>query len=435
MFPLVLLSVLALPPAPGRIVQPLTQQTGFYTEPSISVNPRDPNQVVAAFQDNAHIAFSHDGGKHWQLASGIEPPNYRVSGDVSVAFDSQGQATLCYMAFDKTGTFNYWGHNSSRNGLFIRRSTDGGATWDATHIPVIEHPTEPAVPWEDKPYVVADPFHSSNLYVGWTRWTLKHSQILLSRSRDKGATWSAPIELDSHPGLPRDDNGALEGFEGTIGPDGTLYAVWADGAHIVLTTSKDGQKFSKPRDIVPTAPIMFAIQGVARANGFPQISLDPRASKHGKLYLTWSDYRNGDLDVFSSSSSDEGKTWSDAVRVNNDEMNDGADQYFQWMAVDPVDSSINVLFYDRRNDPQNRKQTVVLARSTDGGKTFANYEWSERTFDPNDQFIGDYSGIAAYGGRVYGVWTERIAESKEVSGKRRRPDDMVIEAGVADFTK
>ena len=422
------------------MVQALTAEAGFYTEPSISVNPRNPEQVVAAFQDNAHIAFSHDAGRHWQLASGIEPPNYHVSGDVSVAFDSQGQATLCYMAFDKTGTFNYWGHDCSRNGLFIRRSRDGGATWEANHVPVIEHPTEPAVPWEDKPYIVADALNSKragNLYVGWTRWTLKYSQILLSRSADKGATWLAPVELDHEPGLPRDDNGALEGFAGTIAPDGTLYAVWSDGSHIVLTTSKNGRTFAKARNIISTAPIMFAIQGVSRANGFPQIAMDPHSGKHGKLYVTWSDYRNGDLDVFCTSSTDEGKTWTEAVRVNDDPVNDGADQYFQWMAVDPVDGSVNLLFYDRRDDAQNRKQTVTLSRSSDGGRSFANYAWSDRAFDPNDQFIGDYSGIAAYGGRVYGVWTERLDKPKPAaqapSGKHHRPEDMIIEAGVADF--
>ena len=40
---------------------------------------------------------------------------------------------------------------------------------------------------------------------------------------------------------------------------------------------------------------MFAIDTLDRANGFPQIAIDP---KSGRIYVTWSDYRNGDLDVF-----------------------------------------------------------------------------------------------------------------------------------------
>jgi hypothetical protein len=427
-----------LPPAPGKIVNSLTPAPGYFTEPGIAVNPRNPQQVVAVFQDNAHASYSTNGGRDWRLASGVEPPNYRVSGDVSVTYDIQGHAIICYMAFDKLGTFNYWGHNSSRNGLFIRRSLDGGKTWESDHIPVIEHPTEPGVPWEDKPYIVADNSkgpHAGNLYVGWTRWTLKDSEILLSRSTDGGKTWSKPLELDDHPGLPRDDNGALEGFAATVAPDSTVYAVWSSGEGIVLTTSRDGGRtFSRPRVIIHTAPIMFAVQTLERANGFPQIALDP---KSGRLYVTWSDYRNGDLDIFCSASSDNGKTWRDPVRVNSDPVHNGADQFFQWSTVDPTDGSVNVVFYDRRGDPQNRQQTVVLARSSDGGRNFANYAWTDNPFEAGGVFFGDYTGIAAFGGRVYGVWTEKPPNqeaAQDSPGAPRRRQGTVVKVGVADFS-
>jgi len=146
----------SLPKAPKTEVITVTPKPGFFTEPSIGVNPSNPLQVVAAFQDNAHVAYSGDGGRHWQLATGIEPPNYRVSGDVSVTFDNEGRAYICYIAFDKLGTFNYWGHNSSRNGIYVRRSLDGGATWEAHDITATEQPDQATVPWEDKPYIVAD---------------------------------------------------------------------------------------------------------------------------------------------------------------------------------------------------------------------------------------------------------------------------------------
>jgi len=50
------------------------------------------------------------------------------------------------------------------------------------------------------------------------------------------------------------------------------------------------------------------------------------------------------------------------MRVNDDPVHSGADQFLQWMAVDPIDGSINVQFYDRRDDPANRKTRVTLAR-------------------------------------------------------------------------
>jgi hypothetical protein len=395
--------------APGAQIFPLTPEAGTFTEPGIAVNPNNPRQLVAAYQDNVHIAYSTDAGAHWENAEGAAPPNYKVSGDVSVTYDNKGRAYVCYIAFDKLGSFNYWARGATRNGIFVRRSLDGGKTWEKEHSAVAEQPTQPGIPFEDKPVIVADnnagSRYAGNLYVGWTRWRIADSQMVFSRSTDGGKTWSSAMEIDAHPGLPRDDNDGAEGFDAAVGPDGSVYAVWSQGDDIWLAVSHDGgEKFSRARAVLHTAPIMYAIATLERANGFPQIGIDP---KSGRLYIAWTDYRNGDLDVFVATSGDHGKKWSEPVRVNNDGIHDGAEQFFQWMAVDPVDGSANVVFYDRRGDPQELKQTVTLARSTDGGKTFANYAWTTEPFIVRpDVFFGDYSGLAAYGGRVYGIWTE-----------------------------
>ena len=416
----------------------LNSRPGYFTEPSIAVNPRSPQQIVTAFQDNAHIAYSQDEGRHWQLAAGVAPEDYRVSGDVSVAYDNEGHAFICYIAFDQLGTHNYWAHGATRNGIYVRRSLDGGATWDPHDVAVAEQPSKPGISFEDKPYIVADGSqgrYAGNLYVGWTRWTLTNSEIMFSRSTNDGATWSAPLEIDSHPGLPRDDNGANEGFAGVTGPSGTLYVVWSDGNHIVFNVSRDGGRtFQHARNIINTAPIMFHVQGVARANGFPEIGIDPRSRR---LDLAWSDYRNGEVDVFSSTSADGGRSWSPAVKVNSDPVHDGEDHFFQWLAVDPATGDSYIAFYDRRNDPQNQKQIVVLARSTDGGRSFANYAWTNKPFDADGIFIGDYTGLAAFKGRVYGAWAEKPRASSGASGKiltsRHQQPGTVIRVGIADF--
>lgn len=453
------LALLAIAFAPGLVAQelakaphaevfPLTPTVGPFTEPAIVVNPVNPQQVVGVFQDNVHASFSQDAGHSWHPAEGVDPKNYRVSGDVSAAFDNQGHAFVCYIAFDKLGTFNYWAHGATRNGIFVRRSLDGGKTWEAEHIPVAEQPSTPGIPFEDKPYIVADNSRSryaGNLYIGWTRWRLTDSRMVISRSTDDGKTWLAPIEIDAHPGLPRDDNGAAEGFDGVVGPDGKLYVIWSQDNEIMLTTSRDGGKsFSHARPIFKTAPIMFAVQTLERANGFPQIAIDPKGNR---LYITWSDYRNGDLDVFLAASDDGGKHWSEPVRVNNDALHNGAEQFFQWLAVDPTDGSVNVIFYDRRGDPQNRKQIVVLARSADRGRSFSNYAWSDEPFEASGVFFGDYSGIAAYGGRVYGIWTEKPVPAPEPKKKteeekdakdskedKPQPRGTIVKIGTADFS-
>ncbi len=430
-----------LPPAPGRLVT-LTPAAGFHNEPSIAVDPNNASRIIAAYQVPATVAFSRDGGSSWKVATGTAPTDYRVSGDVSVTYDEHGAAILCYIAFDKLGTENYWARGATRNGIFVRRSGDGGATWDAQAHTVIAQPTKPGIPFEDKPYVVADNTNSKyagNLYVGWTEFRIDESVILFSRSRDGGLTWSAPIEISTHHGLPRDDNGAVEGFTGAVAADGTLHVVWADGDSIVLASSHDGGKtFSKSRAILQTAPLYFAVAGLDRANGFPEIAIDPRHGRKGLLYVTWSDYRDGDIGVFCAISDNGGKSWSSAVRVNSNPVHDGTDQFFQWLAVDPATGAANVIFYDRRLDPDNRKTTLTLGRSIDGGHTFTNYAWTQGAFvTRREEFLGDYIGIAAQNNKVYGVWAE-IAPPSALKDKSEPPPTLfrphtVVRVGVADF--
>src|ERR1700726_2870894 len=84
----VLLQGQDLPKAPHAEVFPLTSTAGPFTEPAIAVNPGSPQQVVGVFQDNVHAAYSQDAGHTWELAKGVDPKNYRISGDVSAAFDN-----------------------------------------------------------------------------------------------------------------------------------------------------------------------------------------------------------------------------------------------------------------------------------------------------------------------------------------------------------
>jgi hypothetical protein len=421
------------PPAPKAHIVDITPNAGYFNEPAIAVDPKNPQQLVTAWQVNASAAYSRDGGATWKVAQGTAPNNYRVSGDVSLAYDASGHAILCYIAFDKLGSTNYWAQGATRNGVFIRRSPDGGQTWEPDAVTVISHESTPGIPFEDKPWVVADTSgpHAGNLYIGWTQFTLAASDLLFSRSTDDGKTWSQPIKLNSVSGLPRDDNGALEGFHGVVGSDGTLYAIWDDRDGIMMAVSHDGGlTFSKDRRIIPAGPGYFGITGVARSNGFPQIGMDMRGGRHGgNLYVAWSDYSNGDVDVFIASSRDYGKTWSAPVRVNSDPIHNGRDQFFQWMAVDPQSGAVNLIFYDRRTD--NTQTTVTLARSTDGGKTFQNYTWDSDAFAAEGDFLGDYLAITAFGNKVYGAWAHQTSEeAKSERGKKTR---TVLRVGSADF--
>jgi hypothetical protein len=428
----------SFPSAPGLRVVNVTPQPGAFNGPSIAINPANPRQMAVAFGSHVTVDYSTDAGEHWAMAQGTAPTNYRATGDISITYDRQGHAILCFIAFDGAGPWRYWGHNPKRNSIQIRRSLDGGKTWEPRTIPVIEHAESPGIPFEDKPYIVADnqaksPY-AGNLYVGWTEDRNADSLILFSRSTDGGLTWSAPLRISDRPGTPRDDEGTVQGFSGVVTPDGALHAIWSGRGNIVYTVSRDGGKtFSHNTSVAEAGPSNYMVFDANHATGYPQIDMAP--DKNGgpaRLYVAWNDYRNGDVDIFCAASKDAGRTWGPAVRVNSDPLHNGADQLFQWLAVDRASGAVNVMFYDRRRDAANRKVDVALAHSTDGARTFRNYLLSDNSYDPNDNEIGEYTALAAVSGHVYGSWME-IVPKPGLAAKGGENADSVIRIGSADF--
>lgn len=435
----------SLPRAPGAYVVDVAPPAARGNEPSIAIDPHDPARIVGVYQGPAAAVWSVDSGRTFTTAEGTAPTDWRTAGDVSVTFDTRGHAYLSYLVFDRLGTRSYWRHGAGRNGIYVRRSLDGGKTWEQDAIPVYAwyRGDEPGMQYEDMPRIFADnqprSRYAGNLYEGWIEWRLDRSIMLFSRSTDAGKSWSKPIVVSTQPGFPRDDNGDVVGFIGTVGPDGTIYAIWNWKSTITMAISRDGGRtFTPSRPIVDVGPPYFggtgAVPGVGRVFGFPQVGIDPRS---GRLYVSWSDYRNGDIDVFVAASRDHGRHWSAPVRVNSDSLHDGRDQFFQFMAVDPSNGDVYVQFYDRRDDPQDLRTGFTLARSTDGGRTFTNYEWSGGSFEGQGAFLGDYTWLTALDGRVYGIWAETAADTAAAAGAgagaRFRAPGTVVRVGTADF--
>jgi photosystem II stability/assembly factor-like uncharacterized protein len=418
-----------LEPPPGKQVVTLTP-VGYFSEPSVAIDPQHPAHAVVAYQFGHNIAYTRDNGRTWHQAR-TAAALYRITGDVSVAYDARGHALLSYLSFAHLGSKYYWAHDAPRNGVFVLRSRDGGKTWDRRAIAVALE-AERQGRFEDKPYLVADTSRSryrGNLYLGWSDYTLSASEIVFSRSTDGGASWSSPTRISTQNGVPRDDNGNVNGFSGAVDSDGTLSAAWAGPGGIFFTQSRDGGKrFDASRLIIAIPSSVYDMSGFESrsSNGFPQIA----AGRNGTLYLSWSDYRNGEIDVYSSTSHDAGVTWSKPVKVNDDPLHNAKDHFLNWMTVDPVSGFPYVIFADRRTDPDNARFTITLARSSDGGRSYRNYAWTAISSSPQAQFIGDYTGIAAYNGTVYGAWTQA---GPPFHGRRAILPHTVVRLGIARF--
>src|SRR5690606_32212189 len=156
-----------------------------------------------------------------------------------------------------------------RLNLVVRRSTNGGATWQQSqitnHTATNRVAIAPSLAWS----------HDGSLNAVWldSQRSTTPYRVHFSRSNDNGETWSeaVPLQDDVELGMSFGED-ARQWPSVTVGADGTIHAVWADDRN------------------------------------------EPNDNINSRNY-----------DVYLSSSSDDGLTWSSEVRVNDlDKVNDQA---------------------------------------------------------------------------------------------------------------
>jgi hypothetical protein len=141
-----------------------------------------------------------------------------------------------------------------------------------------------------------------------------------------------------------------------------------------------------------------------RIKSYPSLAIDANTNI---VYLAYSAKNGDDLsDLFLVKSVDNGTSWSNAVKVNND--NGTTDQFMPEISV--VNGKIYLAFQDSRNDSNNKTIETYLAVSDDNGNSFNNTLISTSPFDPANillgNYIGDYIGLAASKNVVIPVWTD-----------------------------
>jgi len=404
----------------NKVVQISTANDNEPAETTISINPQNPKNVVASFYNKNpkypsitdYTYTSFDGGKTWKEIPNNNPEK-RIQGDDAVAFGSDGIVYHSYLSF-----FGSWDNDKVKqySGIYVSSSTDGGLTWPQRAV-VVDH-INTSAPMEDKPYVVVDNSsyspYKNNVYIAWTHFqkygsrnSADSSQIYFSRSIDSGKTFSTPMRISDTGGDCLDSSNTVEGAITSVSPDGKVYVVWAGPKGLVFTESKDGGKTFGPNKVIGFVYHGWdmTVPGIDRANGMPVTKVDLSDSQYkGSIYVNWVDDRFGDPDVLVKYSRDGGKSWSNPVRVNDDSIDNGKYQFFTWMAVDPIDGSINIVYYDRA-EYDSTETGLTLARSVDGGKTFVNYKINQPPFKCNPKiFFGDYIGIDAYDGEVIPIY-------------------------------
>ncbi len=419
-----------------------------HSEPMLAENPRNPLNLVGGskfFTDPAHYKFqigyfaSFDGGCTWTDGGVLQGfPSGVLTSDISFAFGTHNDV---YAAVLNTGA-----HEG--NGITVWTSTNGGKTFGP---PVSVFLDKTGRVFSDKPWIAVDQTsgpHRGSIYVVWSydhggdcgSGNSCSEELAFSRSTDGGKTFSpvrlvegnAPFCTNPATGRPANSTkcDAVQGAIPVVEPDGTLaiatpYIDLMSGSiptRMFVTTSPDGGTDW-------TSPVLIAtIHDVAgtfppdkyRNVSLPAFACDP---KTGQLYFSWSDKGTGDADILLATSEDGGKTWGAPVRVNDDPLRNGENQFQPQLAVAP-DGVVSVSFFDTRNDPHHRLIDVYLAQSIDHGASFlndvrvTNQSWDPTIDAPVDtsglQFIGDYQGLAADDQFVHPFWNDTRTGKQEI---------------------
>ncbi len=376
---------------------------GNYTsanEPSIWINPKNTNEVMAG-SNTYYWYYSEDGGYTWQ-ASELVSPSYGVWGDPVIITDTAGDFYFFHLSNPAVGNWI--------DRIVCQKYNKTTGQWNnGTYMGLN------GTKAQDKHWAVLDP-QTNTIYVTWTQFDDYgssdpgcQSNIRFSKSTDAGFSWSEAISINEVSGNCIDSDETTEGAVPAVGPNGEVYVSWSGPEGIVFDRSMDGGQTWLENDI-PVDPHEggwdISIPGIYRANGMPVTVCDLSPSPYnGTIYINFADQRNGsdDTDIWLTKSIDQGNSWSEPVRVNDDPP--GKHQFFTWMTIDQTNGYLYFVYYDRRAYTDNQTD-VYLAWSADGGETFTNVKISESPFVPNDNiFFGDYNNISAHNNMVRPIWT------------------------------
>jgi hypothetical protein len=398
------------------------------SETSIAINPSNPSQIVGGSNEitclpmDAFASARGGAAGSWKESQPPLPPALTTNGqdfgsDPGVAWDTKGHVYYVFIVVFFNRTFAA----VQGSEMAVARSDDGGNSWP---VETFFNPNVGSGKFNDKPMITVDTNPGpgqDTVYVAWDNASPRNGKssnndvILVSRSVDMGQTFSTPVPASPSHGGPA----AVIGADPFVGPDHTLYVAWQDAVNpaIRVASSTDrGQTFGAAHLISNTRAVFQVLppaQNVRGALIYPACGADNSSSlNRGRLYCSWSDATATDgMRVFVSHSDAGGATWSTPARV--DEPGHLADQFNQWLAVDPTNGKVVVSWYDTRNDQSRAATDVFLAELTSGVVQKVTNAMTNETCcgaQLHDQY-GDYEGITVFGGVAQPIWTDRRART------------------------
>ena len=344
------------------LVSAAHSEAGHY-ETHAAAHPTDPKKLIATAiiypKDSRRgtlVYASTDGGRSWKPS--LEGKTLIDTGDPAVAYGPDGAAYFTALTAK--------GHPLERVPAKPAHAWDGRKT-------IFWRLPAGATEWEkpvtmrfaDREYIVVDATRGKNhgrIYV--TGDPRPKAGFVVFASTDGGRTFS-------DPGAESDMKGNSIG-NAVVASDGTLIGIYADTEHVRSVVSTDGGSTLQPSVVIDKFVRAGGRKDATKnnVNHFLHLAIDgSKGAYKDRLYVTWPDRRNGRSQVWFASSTDKGATWSPSRVVTDNPATDLNDQFMPTVAVNK-DGVLGLLWYDRRDNPDNLSYYARFAASLDGGATW-----------------------------------------------------------------
>lgn len=319
------------------------------------------------------------------------------------------------ITIDKNGTFLITRIGRSPFvGLYSHYSTDHGQTWSDQQVISTDDLERAALTTDPDPISL----YYGRSYAAWVKLA-QPFPLMFAYTDDGARSWSTPQQVN-HP-ANRSAGGVL-----AIGVKGKIYTCWAGVTETspfkeiqvgFASSANGGISWNVTEKAFPVNGITGVLinKNSIRVNGLPNIAVDTtNGSRRGWIYIVTGQKdqapAGSDPDIIFYRSTDDGVTWSNGIRVNQDPLNNGKTQYFPNILVDKS-GAIDIIFYDDRNTT-NDSTGVFLARSLDGGDTWKEFEVSDHHFKPapigglGQGYQGDMIDLTSTNSKIWPVWMD-----------------------------
>jgi hypothetical protein len=318
-------------------------QAQVFTGPTRVSNNTDPSwipQVAGDAAGNIYAVWQDETSSNFNVLFASSIDGFSTSKNLS---NSTGFSFTPRIMVDSQGGINVvWADNTlGYQAVFFSRSTNSGANF-STPKNLSNGPGNAG-----NPQVAVDA--SGNISVVWENDSSTLG-VFYTNSVDGGVTFSTPVNLTSNTTGSHDPQLALDG-------SGNVYVVWEDDFN-----SQSDIFFSRSAN--PKQGVSFSTAQNLSSNTGSSTTAQLAVDASGNVSVVWADNTPGTFNIFSTHSPDKGATFSAAKNISN---SSGISAHPHISA----DAGGNVYAVWQGTVPPSLSRDIFLARSIDGGATFA----------------------------------------------------------------